>query len=281
MSLIVAQHPSLIVHLSGFDGPLDLLLHLCSKNQVDVQELQISEITKQYLKTLEMMDELDIEVGAEFVVMATTLCYLKSRSLLPTPPVDEEDDDIADIRTREDLVRRLLEYKKYRDAASQLADRDLLGRDTFSREPVAEDERSEGELEGSLFHLLDALRKLLDRRNFKPVSIEIHREEIPLRERIRWVWQRLRDIEEIDFVELFTRDSTRMEILTTLLALLELVRLGALGVRQDQHLGDIHLRRRWDSDQEVPNLEDEVLSDETSQERPSQEGLLDGPQEQA
>jgi segregation and condensation protein A len=264
---------SLRIQLSTFEGPLDLLLHLCRRQEVAIVDLSIAEITSQYLETMGLMEELDIEVGASFVVMASTLCYLKSRELLPRPPDEDEDEEDEDeIRSRADLIRRLLEYKKYKDAAENLVSRDLLDRDTFVREPPEDDERPEGELQGSLFHLMDALRQLLDRRSIEPAAVHIKSEPFSLRERIRWMWLRVRTEDEVDFVSLFDRDATRMDILTTFLALLELVRMGAFGVEQREAHGEVRILRKWAQDQDLPDLSDVALADE-SPDSGSQPGL--------
>src|SRR5262245_37783007 len=159
-SALSTQH-SYRVRLDLFEGPLDLLLHLIKRNEVDVTDIPVAQITEQYLGYLDLMRELNLDVASEYLVMAATLTLLKSRLLLPAPP--GEDDEEADPRA--DLVRQLLEYQRYREASAALAERPWLRRDVFAREPNAEglppDPNEKPAVKVTLFELLEAFRAVL------------------------------------------------------------------------------------------------------------------------
>jgi segregation and condensation protein A len=151
------------IKIENFEGPLDLLLHLIKKNEMDIYDIPMAEITAQYLATIDAMKSLNLEVAGEFLLMAATLLHIKSRMLLPQQD-PEEDPEPEEEDPRAELVRRLLEYQKYKDAALCLDSRPLLDREVFSRRVASSesDEQEEGELEAvGLFELVDALRRLL------------------------------------------------------------------------------------------------------------------------
>jgi segregation and condensation protein A len=224
--------------LEIFEGPLDLLLHLIKKNEVSITDIPVAAITEQYLATLELMQTCNLDVAGEFLVMAATLIHIKSRMLLPVSDgeIDEEEEG-GD--PREELVRRLLEYQRFKEAASELGQRDVLTRDVFVRaaspmeSPVPADYR-----ELSVFELLTALRRVLERLP-KDEFHEVILEKITVREKMTLVLDHLRGAGQITFDSLFTDARTRMEVIVTFLAMLELIKIRAVRVFQETPQGSI------------------------------------------
>lgn len=226
------------VKVDVFEGPLDLLLHLLKRNQLDIYDIPIAVITEQYLEYIRLMKVLDLNVAGEFLLMAATLMYIKSRMLLPSPVEEEEEEE--DPRT--DLVHRLLEYKRFKEAAVGLSHRELLERDVFVR-PAQEIETEEGEIEADLFHLIDALRDLLQRREVVEFH-EVTLERITLRDKIRELWEKLQRVEEaVSFSSLFLPLASREDLIITFLALLELIRSGMLRAYQRDVFGPVWITR--------------------------------------
>jgi segregation and condensation protein A len=227
------------VKLDVFEGPLDLLLHLIKKNEVEIVDIPIAAITEQYLSYLEMMRELRLDVAGEFLVMAATLTLIKSRMLLP-PSEDEEDEEEADPRA--ELVQQLLEYQRYREAALALAERPLLHRDVFVREPFADLEEVAADtpvrLHLTVWELLEAFRAVLKRA--QPAAVhEVTTDRVSLRDRARALLQALSVARCLDFESLFDDDATRLDVLVTFLALLELMKMGAVRATQEERYGRI------------------------------------------
>jgi segregation and condensation protein A len=227
------------VKLDVFEGPLDLLLHLIKKNEVEIVDIPIATITEQYISYLEMMRELRLDVAGEFLVMAATLTLIKSRMLLP-PSEDEEDEEEADPRA--ELVQQLLEYQRYREAALALAERPLLHRDVFVREPFADLEEVAADtpvrLHLTVWELLEAFRAVLKRA--QPAAVhEVTTDRVSLRDRARALLQALSVARCLDFESLFDDDATRLDVLVTFLALLELMKMGAVRATQEERYGRI------------------------------------------
>jgi segregation and condensation protein A len=227
------------VKLAAFEGPLDLLLHLIRQNEVDITDIPIARIAAQYLATIELMQELDLDVAAEYLVMAATLALIKSRMLLPGEA--EDDDEGVDPRT--DLVQRLLEYQRFKEVAEALSKRRLLGRDVFSvvgpgpaRTP--EDER---EIEVGLFELVAAFRDVLEHASAADLKHEVETEHVTVRDRMMVVMDLLERSESVEFMQIFRSlgeedgegaRPTRAVLVATFLAVLELARLAALRIYQ-------------------------------------------------
>ncbi|HXV81296.1 MAG TPA: segregation/condensation protein A [Candidatus Binatia bacterium] len=227
------------VQLEIFEGPLDLLLHLIKKNEVSITDIPIATITEQYLATLEVMQSLNLDVAGEFLVMAATLIHIKSRMLLPIP--DEEDDEEEGEDPRAELVRRLLEYQRFKDAADQLEQREILTRDVFVRSAApAEEVPVPGFRELSVFELLLALKRVLDRLP-KDAVHEVTLEKITVREKMSLLLDRLRHGGKILFDSLFAEVKSRMEVVVTFLAMLELVKIQAIRIFQEEAAGPIQL----------------------------------------
>ncbi len=256
------------VRLDVFEGPLDLLLHLIKKNEVDITDIPISAITEQYLQYLDLMRELRLDVAGEFLVMAATLMLIKSRMLLPSDEEDEEEE--AD--PRHELVQQLLEYQRYREAALALAERPLLHRDVFVRPPDAALEPEPVPLQVGLWDLVEALQRLLSRRTPAPRhTVEL--EPVSLRKCAEQLLLHLRSRRRVRFEELFDADSSRLQIVATFLALLELVRLGAVAALQEHWQAPIEIElvkesiewdwlREWEEEQPRPE-ETSELGNET------------------
>ena len=223
------------VKLPVFEGPLDLLLHLIRVNEVEITDIPVARIAEQYLEYLELIRELNLDIAGEYLLMAATLAWIKSRMLLPS---DEADESEAEPDPRAELIARLLEYKRFKEAAGQLGERRLLGRDVFEargpgREPSPDSER---EVEVDLFALVEAYRRVLRQVRPPAAAHEIEAESLTVHERMIVVMQILESRETIEFESIFfesnDRAPSRLMIVTTFLAILELTRLAALRLYQ-------------------------------------------------
>jgi segregation and condensation protein A len=233
------------VRLEVFEGPLDLLLYLIKREEVDVYDISIERITKQYLEYLDTFRMLDLELAGEFVVMAATLIYIKSRNLLPVhqqPPEEEADEEDP----RWDLIRQLVEYKKFKDAATYLHQRELLQEGIISRVP---DKPDFGDLaallktEVGIFDLINAFQKVLRRIESRRENLrEIFEENFTVSEKIEHILTVLRHTSRVAFSELFAQAASRTEVVVTFLALLELIRLRQLRVTQENSFGEIEIQ---------------------------------------
>jgi segregation and condensation protein A len=227
------------VKVDVFEGPLDLLLHLIKQNQIDIYDIPIALVTEQYLDYIRIMKALDLTIAGEFLVMAATLMYIKSRMLLPAP-IEEEEEEGEDPRA--ELVQRLVEYKRFKEVAVRLSQQALLGVDVFIR-PAREIEAEEGEIEADLFHLIDALRELIKRQEIEDFH-EVTLERVTLQDKMTEVWEKLQGAKEaVAFSALFTPLSSRLELIVTFLALLELIRSGMLRAYQRDVFGPVWVTR--------------------------------------
>jgi segregation and condensation protein A len=227
------------VHLDLFEGPLDLLLHLIKKDEFDIADIPIARIIEQYLGYLDLMLELNLEVAGEFLVMAATLTLIKSRMLLPSAEPDEEEE--ADPRAN--LIRQLLEYQRFREAAEALAERPRLHREVFTRPPGVEGldpatEDGPPRVRATVWDLLEAFRAILGRTRPEAVH-EVAAEPVTLRECIDSLLRTLSVARSVTFDSLFDDGASRVRILATFLALLELMKLGAVEAVQEERFGPI------------------------------------------
>ncbi len=227
---------SLSVKLEIYEGPLDLLLHLIKKHEVDIYDIPIALITDQYLEYLKLMESFNIEIAGEFLLMAATLTQIKSKMLLPV--LDENEEIEEDPRMA--IVLPLLEHMKLKDAAEVLENREILDRDVFSRTTsLAEMGIEEEELfTVSLFDLLDSFRKIIARIEDR-ASLDITLEPKSIEDRIGEIVDLLKTMREAAFEKLFQKDRSRNELILTFLAILELARIGLLRILQNQVTGDI------------------------------------------
>lgn len=230
------------VQLPSFEGPLDLLLHLIQQNEIEITDIPIARITRQYLETLELMRELDLEVAGEFLVMAATLMRIKARMLLPPVIEETEEED-----PREGLVRQLLEYRRFKEAARDLESLEAERRLRFERGAPAqlEDPEASELLPVSLFRLLDALKGALARHVPPPVHT-IEAEPLRIEEAMSLLRETLRTRGRILFEETLDLFLTRLEKITAFLGLLELLKMGSLRATQESLFGPIYLE--WLSD---------------------------------
>jgi segregation and condensation protein A len=255
------------VQLEIFEGPLDLLLHLIKKNEVSITDIPIATITEQYLATLELMETLNLDVAGEFLVMASTLVHIKSRMLLPAGADEPDEEEGAD--PREELVRRLLEYQRYKDAAAQLEQREMLSRDVFVRSSSTDAEVApSGFREISVFELLGALKRVIDRLPKDSVH-EVTLERITVREKMTLLLDRLRRQGRVLFEALFDDTKSRMEIVVTFLAMLELVKVRAIRIYQEQLAGPILIEAAADMDAAA---EGAVIDEESDDDKDEQHG---------
>ena len=225
------------VQLKIYEGPLDLLLHLIKKNELDIVDIPIASITEQYLAALELIQGLNLDVSGEYLVMAATLLHIKSRMLLP-PEEAEEDDDEEGGDNREDLIRRLLEYERFKNAARDLEEREILNRDVFARQGQAERVTDVSFEQLSVFDLMSALQRVLER--FPGPSVHrVVQETVSVRERMTHILDELHRRPSVLFHELFDSARSRMDVVVTFLALLELIRIRALHALQKERLGPI------------------------------------------
>jgi len=235
------------VKLEIFEGPLDLLLHLIRKNEVDIFDIPIATITEQYLSYLDLMKALNISLAGDFLVMASTLVHIKSRMLLPGAQEEEGEDP------RMEIARPLLEYMKLKEAAEDLTEREMLERDVFARklapELKAQLQSDEPMLEVSLFQLIDAFKKIVEER-LPGTTISFKREEWSLKDKTTQIMDRLKAQGPFFFVELFDQDRTISEFVVTFLALLELVQMGLVRIVQANLDADILLEPHFKEDED-------------------------------
>jgi segregation and condensation protein A len=231
------------VKLDVFEGPLDLLLHLIKRNELQVTDIPIARITDEYLAALEARPELNLDGAGEYLVMAATLIYIKSRMLLPEPDAGEEEPEDD---PRAALVRQLLEYQRYREAAVSLGDRPVLARDVFAGTgappgpPLPGEESGLPVREASVGDLLTALRDVLRRRRPAP-DHEVNPPTHSVAECVAMILARFATGGAVEFDTLFAPEAPRAEVIVTFLALLELVRLRVLRALQEERFGAIML----------------------------------------
>jgi segregation and condensation protein A len=234
------------VKLPVFEGPLDLLLYLIKKDEIDIYDIPIERITSQYLDYLRLIKMLDLEVAGEYLVVAATLLYIKSRVLLPhdqRPPEDEAEEDDP----RWELVRQLVEYKKYKDAAFEL--QQCLSRQEKvharggSFKPDLNEDGSLPFDKVGLFDLLSVFQKILARASKDEDLRDIFEDRFTVSDKIQFIQSRLADRQRLVFEELFVEGASRTEIVVTFLAVLELIRLKQIGVAQEGPFGVIELIR--------------------------------------
>jgi len=241
-----SQLESIKIKLQSFEGPLDLLVHLIKKHQINVYDIPISLVTKQYLEYLDLLQELNLDVASEFLVMAATLIHIKSKMLLPRPetaagdPTEEEDP-------RDALVRRLLEHQKFKAAAEMLHEKETLrsaqwGRPDARMAELAGDEY-EPEIEVDLFSLLSAFRQVLERARARP-PMALPPEQVSIEARIEQLLGRLSETDACGFEDLFDDIAGRTDMIVTFLAILEMIRLKLVRVFQTGGRGAIRIYKR-------------------------------------
>lgn len=231
------------ITLPAFQGPLDLLLHLIRENKIDIYDIPISIITKQYLEYIEFMKELNLEIAAEFIAMASTLIYIKSRMLLPidnVEPISEDEDP------RADLVNRLLQYQAYKEASLTMRQREDLWSNVFFRPVQDKDEYQPEEPEPllfdiNIFDLLTALKRVISKAPLE--SMVVSRETLTVKDKINHLIYLIEQKKVVEFESIFNHDTKRIDIIVTFLALLEIMRLHIVVAYQDDLWGKIWIKK--------------------------------------
>jgi segregation and condensation protein A len=243
------------VALPSFEGPLDLLLHLCQKHELNILDIPIAFVTEKYLEYLAVMQLMNLDIASEYLLMAATLAHIKSKSLLPAPPPGQEDDLTEDGEDpREALIRRLLEYQKYKKAGEDLAARGVAGRDIFLR-GAAVDEAVQTGLPPlanvPIFSLVEAFQAVLSRSKVK-LSHDVVAERTTLTDRINELVDVLRTRKRLVFDDLFGDLSTRFDLVITFLALLEMTRLRMTRLVQTEPQAPIYVEFTAAAEEETP-----------------------------
>lgn len=252
---MVSTEPCLI-KLHAFEGPLDLLLYLIKKNEVNIYDIPIAVITEQYLMYLEVMRELNLEIVGDYLMIAAELGLIKSKMLLPKPEVEEEEGD-----PRAELLRRLLEYQRYKEAAGTLLAFDILERDVFTR--IIQDEDDSDEINQpvrtDLWSLIEAFRAIWNRKDFSSISdIKLELELITLEQKVSELITKLKTHKNVLFEALFSENPTRFEIIITFLAVLELIKSGLLIAYQDFSYSPIQILYVGDNPPYYSKVVDEI-----------------------
>jgi segregation and condensation protein A len=249
------------VVLPTFEGPLDLLLHLIEQHELDIRDIPIAFVAHKYVEYITLMEELNIDIASEYLVMAATLTHIKSKMLLPVAPADQDDEDELGLDPRAELVRRLLEYQKYKRAAEQLGGGDVLGRDVFIRGLPAPSVEGPAPLAGiSLFKLLDAFQSVLSRASTK-IDHQIDLERFSITDRINQLVDLLQLHKKLTFEQLFEGATSRGDLIVTFLALLEMTRLRMTRLEQSAPLEPIVIELAL---VDAGTMEEAVLSAEAS-----------------
>lgn len=235
------------VKIDSFEGPLDLLLHLINHYEIDIYDIPVAQITGQYMEYIHTMQQLELNVASEYLVMAATLLAMKSKMLLPKQEIAVEDDEYAE-DPREELMDRLIEYRKYKKAAENLQEKEIDARQIFTRSPVLFDDMElkqpivQGDV--SIYDMLGALGKMLERKKWKaPLDKTIKRIEMSLEERMKEVIQVVKGARNgVSFDKLFTNQS-RSHIIITFIALLELMKNNEVYCEQEKQLETLYVFR--------------------------------------
>ena len=230
------------VRISEFEGPLDLLLHLIKESNIDIYDISLSEITNQYLDYIKRMEELDLDVASEYLVMASELIEYKSRSLLPR---NEDSEDVYEEDPKEELIKKLVDYKKYKEITETFKELEYTRGDIYTKYPSNISEYSEGIKNSediSLDDLMEAFKKFIDRKQYeKPLNTTITTKELSVSDRMTEIKERLRINKEINFVDLF--DNYEKEyIIVTFLSILELSKNKELFIIQDNNFDNIIIK---------------------------------------
>ncbi|MCF6179650.1 MAG: segregation/condensation protein A [Geopsychrobacter sp.] len=232
---------SIAICLSNFDGPLDLLLHLIKTNEMDISDIQMVEITEQYLSVIEQMKQMDLDVAGEFLLMAATLIHIKSRMLLPA--ADELEAEEEDVDPRAELVRRLLEYQRYKDAALCLNQFPCVRREVFLRqylEPDIAGPGTEDPVNVGIYQLAAAFHQLLNATRVEVVH-EVVREQLSVADFIHKILDHLQGHAQRSLGDFFKGNASRQELVVTFLAMLELVKMRMLKISQSAEFQPVWL----------------------------------------
>jgi segregation and condensation protein A len=238
-----------------FEGPLDLLLYLIRRSQVDIHDIPIAPITRQYMEYLDLMHELNLDLAGDFMVMAATLIHIKAKMLVPVDPTEAQGDEEQD-DPREALVQRLLEFQRYKEAAGVLHQKAEIRAATWTRPDSVLpqfDEAGEEMLEAGLFDLVSAFKELLERRKTL-LAHEVADSGKSVDQRMEELMELIREGESVEFLELFATMETKADMIVTFLALLELIRLKSVKVYQRGVFGAIRVFRPLGPDAAAPAI---------------------------
>lgn len=234
------------VKFEVFEGPLDLLLYLIKKEEVDIYSVNLTRLATQFIEYIEMMREFDLEIAGEFLVMASTLMYIKSRELLPVDQQVQVEGEEDDTDPRWELIRQLVEYKKFKDAAAQLQTLEARMEGVYPRLPIKpefENDQPAPRPDVSIFDLLNAVNSVLKRFEKRDSTREIYEDKWTVSEKIEYIVRVLTSRETVRFSELFEDATSRSEVVCTFLALLELIRLKQLACVQPEAFAEIEIRK--------------------------------------
>jgi segregation and condensation protein A len=256
------------IHLEQYEGPLDLLLDLIRKQQIDIKDIPIATITSQYLEYLEKAREMDIDLGAEFVYMAATLIHIKSKMLLPRDPALAADGDNAE-DPRQELVDRLLEHERFKNAAEMLQQKRMIEENVWSNPQIKAfvSEDDDPGLAATLFDLVKAFGEVLERTKNRPVY-EVESADVTVADMIRYLKDQFTDVgpdKPVYIMRIFEQQRTRRAMIALFLAVLEMVRMQAVVVAQKDLFGEIALQRHagfdavFASDQPIAAIEKDYI----------------------
>ena len=231
--------------IGDFEGPLDLLLHLIKKSKMEIFDIEISEITNQYINFIKEMEVMNLDIASEYLVMASELIEMKSRKLLPNSK--EEDEEVIEENPEDELKRRLLEYQKYKESTEVFRNLEENRNSYYTKAPESLKQYSAEKLENDgsvgVYDLLDAFQKLLERQEFsKPKDTKITRKELSVKERVVKIRTILKERKRINFVDLFD-DFSKPYVVVTFLSILEMTKNREINLKQDSNFSDIYLER--------------------------------------
>lgn len=231
--------------IGDFEGPLDLLLHLIKKNKKEIFDIEISEITRLYLNYIEEMTDMNLDIASEYLVMAAELIEMKSRKLLPNKK--DEEENVLEENPEEELKRRLIEYKKYKESTDVFRSLEENRANYYTKAPESLKQYSSEKLENDgsvgIFDLLDAFQKLLERQEYnKPKNTKITRKELSVKERVAKIRDILKVHKKVNFIELFD-DFSKPYVVVTFLSVLEMAKNREINIKQDNNFSDIYLER--------------------------------------
>lgn len=237
----IQAEPGITIRLDSFEGPLDLLLHLIKREEIDIWNIPIARVTEQYLEYIDLMKDLNINVAGEWLVMAATLIYIKSRMLLPPDPAAAAEETREDPRT--ELVYQLLEHQKFKNAAQMLHVREEVENAVWNSPPGEVIEEGKDMVSVSLFDLLKAFHEVVKRFEAQQQTVELEQEEVTIEQKVADIRRLLMVHDTIHFSTLFTRMPSKMHVIVTFLALLELVRLREVWLYQKRVFDEIYITR--------------------------------------
>ncbi len=231
--------------IGDFEGPLDLLLHLIKKSKVEIFDIEISDITNKYLNYIKEMSDMNLDIASEYLVMAAELIEIKSRKLLPIKKEDEETEE--EINPEEELKRRLIEYKKYKESTEVFKELEEKRSNYYTKAPEIlqkySNEKFENDGSVGVVDLIDAFKKLLERQEYnKPMNTKITRKELSVKERSAKIREILKVKKKLKFIELFD-DFSKPYVVVTFLSVLEMVKNREINIKQDNNFSDIYLER--------------------------------------